>query len=107
MKLKRRLSKSIRRFISNWNYAYVLKRLQLLSEENRVSFRSVNPFFTSQTCSNCGHRDKRNRTSQEKFKCQSCGHVDNADFNAAKNILDRFLTGKFGSCFKLNFNRCL
>jgi len=26
---------------------------------------------------------------------------DNADINAAKNIRERFLTGKYGSCYKL------
>ena len=42
---------------------------------------------TSLTCNNCGCIDKGNRISQAQFKCVSCGHVDNADFNAAKNIL--------------------
>ena len=100
MKVKRRLTQNIRRVISNWNYAYVLKRLQELCEINRVSFRTVSPFYTSQMCSSCGHRDKRNRLDQEHFKCQKCGHTDNADTNAAKNVLDRFLTGKYGSCYK-------
>lgn len=102
MKAKRRLAKRIRRVISNWNYAYVLKRLQELSEINRVSFRSVAPFYTSQTCPICGHRDKKNRLSQEFFECQKCGHTDNADVNAAKNILNLFFTGKYGSCYKPN-----
>ena len=102
MKVKRRLTKNIRRVISNWNYAYVLRRLQLLSEINRVSFRTVAPFYTSQTCPVCGHRDKKNRRSQELFECQSCGHTDNADTNASKNILNLFFTGKYGSCYKPN-----
>ena len=47
----------------------------------------VPPRNTSLTCNHCGCIDKGNRTSQAQFKCVSCGHVDNADFNAAKNIL--------------------
>jgi len=47
----------------------------------------VNPRHTSQTCSSCGHRAKENRVSQDIFRCQVCGHEDNADVNAAKNIL--------------------
>ena len=31
--------------------------------------------------------DKANRKTQSKFKCQYCGHEDNADVNAALNIL--------------------
>lgn len=102
MKVKRRLTKNIRRVISNWNYAYVLKRLQELTEINRVNFRSVAPFYTSQTCPVCNHRDKKNRLSQESFVCLNCGHSDNADTNAAKNILNLFFTGKYGSGYKPN-----
>ncbi len=42
---------------------------------------------TSQRCSCCGHTEKRNRKSQGIFKCLNCGHEENADVNAAINIL--------------------
>lgn len=48
----------------------------------------VNPQYTSQKCSKCGHTEKDNRTSQAKFECKNCGHTENADINAAKNILE-------------------
>ena len=47
----------------------------------------VNPAYTSQTCSCCGHVAKENRLTQSIFKCVSCGHEDNADLNATYNIL--------------------
>ncbi len=47
----------------------------------------VNPRHTSQRCSCCGHTAKENRVSQDVFRCQVCGHEENADVNAAKNIL--------------------
>lgn len=50
-------------------------------------FLKVDPRYTSQRCSACGHIEKNNRLSQAEFKCQICGHCDNADINAAKNIL--------------------
>ena len=43
--------------------------------------------YTSQQCSGCGHIAQENRKSQENFCCVSCGHAENADINAAKNIL--------------------
>lgn len=47
----------------------------------------VPPMYTSQTCSRCGNVDKENRQSQSQFCCTACGHEENADTNAAKNIL--------------------
>ena len=43
--------------------------------------------YTSQTCSGCGIIDPRSRRSQSKFQCVACGHAQNADLNAARNIL--------------------
>jgi putative transposase len=48
---------------------------------------AVDPKHTSQRCSACGHTAPENRQSQELFCCQACGHSENADVNAAKNIL--------------------
>jgi len=47
----------------------------------------VNPSYTSQKCSSCANIDKKSRISQSKFCCINCGHTENADVNAAKNIL--------------------
>lgn len=98
-KLKGRLSKNIRSSIGSWNYAYWLNRLEMNCEENRVSFRTVSPYNTSITCPACNLANSRNRNG-EIFKCQACGYTDNADVNAALNIVQRFLTGKYGSCYK-------
>ena len=51
--------------------------------------RKVNPAYTSQRCSRCGHVDKSNRPSQAVFACGACGFRANADHNAAINILAR------------------
>ncbi len=47
----------------------------------------VNPAYTSRTCRICGHECAENRKSQELFQCVACGHAENADVHAAKNIL--------------------
>jgi len=48
----------------------------------------IPPHYTSQMCSRCGTKDKKNRTTQSEFKCLSCGFSMNADINAANNIRD-------------------
>lgn len=47
----------------------------------------VNPQYTSQKCHVCGHIEKENRKSQSDFACIACNTQENADVNAAKNIL--------------------
>jgi putative transposase len=49
--------------------------------------RKVNPAYTSQRCSECGHTCAENRKSTGWFECLNCGHAESAHTNAAKNIL--------------------
>ncbi len=37
---------------------------------------TVDPKYTSQRCSKCGHVAKENRLTQSKFKCVACGYAD-------------------------------
>jgi putative transposase len=46
----------------------------------------INPAFTSQRCSACGHVDRKSRESQACFVCTACGFACHADVNAARNI---------------------
>lgn len=62
-----------------------------------ASVREVWPQYSSQTCSKCGHVSAENRLSQDKFKCVSCGHEENADTNASKVLLSRGFSGEAGS----------
>ena len=48
--------------------------------------QKINPAFTSQRCSKCGHVAGENRKSQAVFACTACRYTCNADVNAAKNI---------------------
>ncbi|WP_445772566.1 RNA-guided endonuclease InsQ/TnpB family protein [Shewanella sp.] len=54
-------------------------------------YGEVNPRNTSRECACCGHTEKNNRKTQAEFICLSCGHSDNADKNAAKVVLNRYL----------------
>lgn len=50
----------------------------------------VDPKFSSQQCSCCGHIDKANR-DKERFLCTQCGYIEDADIQASFNLLDRGL----------------
>jgi len=104
-KVKRRLTKNMRRSLGAWNYRYWLNRVQMACELGRSKYTTVNPAYTSQRCHTCGYTKWSNRIG-ELFLCQKCSHVDNADINAAKNILERFLTGPYGAGYKLESLSC-
>jgi putative transposase len=66
---------------SGWGF--LIKRLEHKAP-GRV--QKINPAYTSQRCSVCGHRAGENRKSQAVFVCTACGYAANADVNAASNI---------------------
>ena len=55
----------------------------------------VDPTYTSQGCSYCGHISRANRQSQSQsqsqFCCVKCGFATNADYQASLNIFKRGL----------------
>ena len=58
---------------------------------------TVPPQYTSQTCAECGCVDSHSRPTQGRFSCIHCGHTDNADVNAARNILAVGLTDRINA----------
>jgi putative transposase len=57
-----------------------------LEEKAPGRIEKVNPVFTSQRCSACGHVDRKSRESQASFRCTACDLACHADVNAARNI---------------------
>ena len=58
----------------------------------------VEPKNTTQTCSCCNLVLEEKLTLDKRvFKCPSCGHEEDRDMNAAKNILKRATLGLRGS----------
>lgn len=94
-------NKAFRKTLNAWNYRELLEIIQMRAEENRVSFRSVNPYKTSQTCPNgaCSHIERGNRVG-EKFQCLRCGYANQADLVGSLNILTRFTSGPYGAAFQ-------
>ena len=72
--------------LRNWSYYQLQQYIEYKAEREGIKVRYVDPAYTSQTCARCGHIDKENRQTQEKFKCTVCGFELNADHNAAINI---------------------
>lgn len=65
------------------------KKLEWQAKKHGSKVIYCAPQGTSQTCNSCGHKDSENRKDQASFKCRSCSHEANSDFNAAKNIRDK------------------
>ena len=82
MQKNRRLAKSIA------DVAWSLFRhcLEYKAEEAGIGFKAVDPEYTSQDCSACGHREKKT-LSDRVHHCKACGYKTDRDHNAAINIL--------------------
>ena len=78
--------KDVRNKLSGWSFAQLVGFLSYKAGLAGVPVVKVDPRYTSQTCSSCGHCCRENRKSQAKFLCVSCGHRANADQNAALNL---------------------
>ena len=79
--------RGLNRSIHAQGWSMFRRRLEDKATTCGVVVVSVNPKYTSQRCAACGHTGEENRKSQADFSCRACGHEDNADINAAKNIL--------------------
>ena len=84
------------RILSSWSYYELQNMIEYKAKREGIKVRYVDPAYTSQTCSKCGHVDKENRSTQAKFKCINCGLELNADHNASINIArsDNFVNKK-------------
>ena len=75
--------------MGKWAFGQLTNYLGYKGKRAGVPVLFVNPAYTSQMCSKCGHTEEDNRLSQSEFCCISCGYKENADINAAINILSK------------------
>jgi len=80
--------KALNRLIRDCSWGELKLKIQSVAEKFGCIVVEVNPKHTSQQCSACGHIDKQNRKG-EKFACTNCGHIADADNQAAINIAKR------------------
>lgn len=78
-------SRHLNRLLSFWSLTRARDWLRCRCEEMGIRIIFVSPYKTSQRCHSCGKIDSKNRKG-ERFRCVSCGHEDDADHNAAKNL---------------------
>jgi IS605 OrfB family transposase len=81
-----RARKPQRTTLHSWAFADLIEKIKYKAALAGIPVIEVNPAYTSQTCTSCGHRSKSNRKSQSVFLCAQCGLSANTDVNAAKNI---------------------
>ena len=67
------------------------QEVEHIARKYDIAVSTVQASYTSKMCPICGCIEDENRPNQETFECVECGHKDNADFNAAKNIRNRVL----------------
>lgn len=84
-----RSRKPQRATLHSWSFAQLGAFIDYKALAAGVPVEVVDPAYTSQDCSGCGHRSRNNRPDQATFKCQSCGMSLHADENAALNIAAR------------------
>ena len=84
-----RLRKPQRVTLHSWAFAQLGQFIAYKAAGAGVPLVYVDPAYTSQMCSSCGHVGRKNRPSQATFCCTSCGFAEHADVNAARNIAAR------------------
>ena len=65
------------------------QEVEHIARKYGIALSTVQASYTSKMCPICGCIADENRPNQETFECVGCGHTDNADFNASKNIKNR------------------
>jgi len=82
-------SRAMRTELNSWAFHQLKLFIAYKCQRAGVPLIEVDPRYSSQTCSGCGHCEKGNRKSQESFECLCCGLRLNADVNAALNLKTR------------------
>jgi len=71
--------------LHSWSFYQLSGMIEYKAKKLGVSVAYVEPAYTSQRCSKCGHIDARNRNGNI-FHCIKCGAVEDSGANAGFNI---------------------
>jgi putative transposase len=81
-----RLRKSQRNRHASWSFSQLRAFISYKAAMAGVCLHLVDPRYTSQMCSQCGHCKRANRPDRDHFRCKQCGYEAPADYNGAVNI---------------------
>jgi len=79
--------KKQRYFLNSWSFYQLAQMIEYKAKKHGIPIFYVEPQYTSQRCSECGHIENANRKAK-LFCCKQCGKVENADVNAGFNIAE-------------------
>lgn len=80
----------LNRAIADAAWSDLKLKTKAVAEKLGVIVREIDPRHTSQKCSHCHHISPVNR-KDERFLCENCGYLEDADLQASRNILQRGL----------------
>ena len=86
---EKRLRRSQRGRHGRWAFGELREFVTYKARLAGISIVFVDAAYSSQTCNECGHRERGNRRSRSEFVCKGCGHAAHADTNAALNARSR------------------
>ena len=88
-----KVRKQQKRRLHSWSFAQLPTLTKYKASAKGVKIEFLDPRYTSQKCSVCGHISRSNRKTQVLFKCtkKGCNHESNADINGATNIRNDYL----------------
>jgi len=78
--------------LNSWSFNQLGSMIEYKSKKYGVPIAYIEPQYTSQRCSRCGHTEAKNR-KEKIFHCARCGVVENADANAGFNIASLYRQG--------------
>ena len=93
----RKFRKKQRTDLNRWAFYQLEQFLTYKAQTFGMEINKIDPKYTSQGCSSCGHTEPANR-HKHRFLCKACGYELHADLNASRNIRMRGILARQVLC---------
>jgi IS605 OrfB family transposase len=74
------------KYLRSWSYYDFRQKIIYKAKEAGIKVILIDPSYTTQTCSQCGHISQDNLETRKLFICKDCDFRTEIDYNAALNI---------------------